>query len=445
MEALMSELHGSPMDAVMVWDEYLQALPATTPDYALRRALVLRRQEKLSRELPWDEHYNPDGGLHRLLESVELDPDDRQTWLDIIERSRKVKSANEAYKIVNQAVARFPDDVEFLLKAIEATSQRGAFKKAAQFADHLLEIDPINTRGKELLTEAHIAHGHKLCRQKKYALAEKEFLAAGGECRNRFLGGRALICLGLLAFLQKKRELGEELLEKSKSQCSSPLMRALLTSVEARLMQCPKIQLNAFDKSLREVSKEAAVAPDECYDLAIREQNSRQDESQSLQHCFRLMKTYFSRAAALSWSPGRAGVLAESWYATSLYPQLKKLASAQLRANSESNYFRFMEIVAISKDGVKPITREVKDELWEIQDEAWYGGDYDFASRIEAFQQKCRLKITLPDNEFEDMEIFKIPNQSGQKTIDNSGQGNKPPFEPGNQLDLLDFLLGDDE
>lgn len=449
MEALMSELDDANSEAIMAWNDYLQALPSNTPDYTLRKALVMRKQAELSKWAPFHEYHNPDKGLHRLLESVELDPDDRQAWLEIIKLSRKTKSATEAYRTVNRAVEQFPDDIEFLLQAIEATSQRGAFKKASKYADRLLEIDPINVRGKELLAKAHIAHGHKLCRQKKYHLAEKEFTTAKGESRNRSLGGRSLICLGMLAFLQKERKKGEELLKKGSTSASSPLMGAILTALEARIFQLPKIQINAFDKSLRETCKDAVLILDECYKLAEWEQNSHLEERRHLTDCFRMMKTYFSRVADLSWSPQKAKVLSEALFATALYPQLKKVVTVQLKTDPANLYFRFMNIIAITRDGTKPMPWEMKEELWEIQDDAWYSGDQTLASRANVLYRKCRIKDPVMDNStdevFKDTEIFKILSKAIENTISNLEPENKPPANPGKQQNLFDFLPGEDE
>jgi len=445
IEALMYELLGEQFDALFVWDDYMEQLPETTPDYSHRKALVLRRQAELFRRLPFHEKYNHDGGLHRLLESVEFDPDDRQTWLDIIRLSRKKKSATQAYRIVNRAVEQFPEDVEFLLEAIKATFQRGAFKKAAGLAERLLKIDPINVQVKVLLARAHIAHGHKLCHLKKYGLAEKEFSRAHETSGSITLAGRSVICLAMLAFLQKDHKKGEALLQQGMNRCFSPLVGSLLAALEARIIELPKARLNAFDQSLRTISQDAVCSKKECYELVVWQQESYKDERPGLIECFRILKSYFTRSAELSWSEKEARQLAEAFYISALYPQLKKLVDRQLKTVPEDLYFRFMKIVAFSRNGTKAVSREFIDELWEIQDQASFTGDLILRARADDLYWKCKQKDSSSDDGVNSADLDNI------FTVLRSAENNRR-FEPKNkessgdieQLDFFDFFGGSD-
>ncbi len=455
--ALFYEVDHQPLEAVEEWDDYLDRLPKNTPDYALRKALVLRKQVELTLQEeppPWtQEGLTKDRVLFRLLKSIELDPDDREVWLQIIETSQVQGSSLKTYRLIDRALEQFPDDIEFLLKAIEASEKRDAFKKAARFANRLLKIDPINTRCKELLANAHFSHGYKLCRQKKYHLAIKEFDAVDSDIRSRTLAGRSIIAHAMLAYVQKQKEKGDALLAESKTYVSSPFMGTLLSAMEVRRMGLPKMRIKDFDKTLRGTSQAADIDLDEFYDIILWQQNSQKEEGKFLKECFLSMKKYFNKALDRSWPPKKARDLAEALAAAELYPQLKKIASSQLAAGTEEDYkfFKYMLIVAQTGNGRKNVTESIIYSLDEIMGIAMFGGDPVLLERVEILYNKCRTNchansgVQIDDSEEEYMkqEFFRMLDRMG-------GMGNPGSGKPGsaeaqrNMLELLDKLDFDD-
>ncbi len=391
LEALNREVNGEPFGAGGAWELYLKSFPIDTPDYDLRRALILRRQADILKRIAPHPEFSSDRGLSYLLASVQLDADDHQVWLDIIQLSRRHKTANEAYRLVNRAVELFPDDIEILLKAIEATAQRGAFKKASRFAERLLEIDPINVQGQQLLAEAHFSHGRKLAAQKKYVLAEKEFSLIDLKNRHRFYGGRAGICLAMLAFAGKDRKKGMELIEKSREYCSSSLVGALLVALEGRLFKIAGPMLREFDKSLRAAAKEG-FEQKECSELGDWLQKSRGEERLALSECVQAMKSYLTRAMKISWSRKEAENIAELLLTAKMYPQLEKFAVGQQDIFIDDLYFEFMQEVGACRDGSKPILWEIKDSLYDMLYEAAGQGNVLLADRIGDFIKNCVVK-----------------------------------------------------
>ena len=422
IEALMSEVHHEPEAAIEAWDEFLQELPSTGNDYALRHALVLRKQAQLCEKLPSYADYDPNNNYAKLLKSVELDPDDRSSWLQIIELSRKHESPVEAYRIVKRALDQFPNDLDILLKTIEASTKRGAFKKAADLAVRLLKKDPINVRGQQLLAECHLAHGHKLYKQKKYSLAEKEFSAIEARSRCCAIGGRSYICLAMLAFARKEHNRGSELLEKSVEFCTSLFMEAFLPVFESRRFGLTKTQYSPFDKKLRAACK-GDIDRDECSFLADWYKRSTGDEQKALKNCFMFMKSYFISAVALPWSREEAADVAQILYMCEFYPQLKKLSFKYTDDETTDSYFDFMGIVAQSHNGKKTISMETKQYLYDLLDKAWFSGDTVLASQIADFSKKCFIfpgeTITnggFCDDDFlrRELEKIRIEFESGQ-------------------------------
>ncbi|MEA3465920.1 MAG: hypothetical protein U9R29_07960 [Thermodesulfobacteriota bacterium] len=438
IEALIAEIAHDLDFALEAWDEFLQRLPSASNDYALRYALVLRKQAQLCETLPSYSEYDSDDGYEKLLKSVELDPDDRDSWLRIIELSHKHEKPAEAYRIVKRALDQFPNDLEILLKTIDATTKRGAFKKAADLAQRLLKKDPINVRAQQLLAECHLAHGHKLYKQKKYSLAEKEFSAIEARSRYRSIGGRSYICLAMLAIATKEHSKGEDLLEKSKEFCTSPLMSTFLAAFESRCFRLPKTN---FDKELRAACKED-IDRDECYFLSDWYKRSVGEERQNLKNCLMIMKSYFISAVALPWSRDEATAIAQTLYSCEFYPQLKKISTKYTQRDPHDSYFSFMEIVAQSHGGKKTISWDTSERLHCLVDEAWFKGDALFAKQVTDFVKKCPVQTEeninsggIYDDGFLLRELEKIRIEFESKQNDNNHTEESLPQT--SQLDLF--------
>ena len=107
--------------------------------------------------------------------SVHADPDDRDGLLKLIARLRDTGRTKERDRWAELAAARFPKDPAALTEALEATAQRGPFRKAAEFAGKLLKIDPINPLARQRMIELRMAHAQAA---RGARLAEKELAEA---------------------------------------------------------------------------------------------------------------------------------------------------------------------------------------------------------------------------------------------------------------------------
>ncbi len=159
--------------------------PEPGSDRALRLALVLRRldsatgiverrsrgavSEELARAVAQD-----------LEESLAYDPDHLETYLRLIRLFLAEGSLKDARRILDQALARWPQDVKLLTAALDAAIATGAFKKATGLARQILKLDPINVGVRERLVSAHLAHARKQIRAARFDLARKELEQAAG-------------------------------------------------------------------------------------------------------------------------------------------------------------------------------------------------------------------------------------------------------------------------
>ncbi|BBA35869.1 uncharacterized protein sS8_3937 [Methylocaldum marinum] len=202
IKALHSEeIRDFPL-ASRYWQEYtilLKNAPAGRNE-PLTQALIFRHVAHLA------EKELPELSIECLEKSLELDPDDKPSYLRLIGLLEQFDDAKAALSWLDRAVKRYPRDPEVLLPAMRAAQRRKAFKKVANYAKTLLEIDPINSDARRLLLEAHLGHARKQMKSKRPDLAEQELAAA----RKLDLQRRSAALLwleGLLAYWQADNEL----------------------------------------------------------------------------------------------------------------------------------------------------------------------------------------------------------------------------------------------
>ncbi len=216
--ALLAAWHAEKQrDPWYVFDAWMSVIhhfqtpdpPAPRTDDALRIALIQRRLDSdlALLDLP------ADMGAETLIEQVRIqlekslyyDPDHRPTYIRLASYYRTQRSLKDARRILEPALRQWSDDVSVLGEAMETALAGGAFKKAAGFAREVLALDPINTRARNQLLDAHLAHARKQYGKGRCDLAEQE-LRAAGEWSN---DDKSEAKLGLLrGFVQEKNGVG---------------------------------------------------------------------------------------------------------------------------------------------------------------------------------------------------------------------------------------------
>lgn len=260
--ALQAEHKGDLYSAETHWLRCIQLLreDTTDPDNALKAALILRHiTDPLVQEvLKYGEQPSPTL-LEYLQTSLELDPTDKATYLNLIALYGKTGHRKVYQQWVDRAITRFPDDNQVLMAAIEAAKGRGAFKKAASYATTLLQRDPINKQARNLLIDAHLAHARKSIKARKYHLAEKELDAADQLARER--DGMIEINRGLLALSQKQQASATHWLKQGVALSDSLLTATLRLWVEAeRLNSAPQgLQTYVHDLDQKTVSADQVM------------------------------------------------------------------------------------------------------------------------------------------------------------------------------------------
>ncbi|TXL14916.1 hypothetical protein BMR05_05530 [Methylococcaceae bacterium HT4] len=192
IKALSFEQDNNFDDAEFYWRLCFNELSDKYSDNSLKRALILRHMAVRESD--------EEGRAELLEESLDYDPGDRQSYLQIIQYySQQSETEKEYKKWLAITLKQFPQDVEVLTQAVKTATRNKTYKKASQYATKILKIDPLNTFAKQILFSSHLAHARGLMREKKYRLVEKEISQAeklniGKVYQKQIRLMRALLC-----------------------------------------------------------------------------------------------------------------------------------------------------------------------------------------------------------------------------------------------------------
>lgn len=234
LQALYAEREHDDSRALRHWQACVDELikDRRNPDHRLMVALILRHMAELAKhgDFGWGQDPEPAAYLEK---SLEFDPEDRETYLNLIAFHKEGDQEKEYHQWVERAVKQFPEDPQVLMAAVATATARKAYKKAAGFAARVLELDPINTKARTVLINSHLAHARKQILAGKYPLAEKELNSAGQLERDNARSGIIEINRGLLAFKQRQRESMQQWLQEGLRLAGSPVLGWLRLAVEA--------------------------------------------------------------------------------------------------------------------------------------------------------------------------------------------------------------------
>lgn len=272
--------HDGPEDIFHAWQaviEHLQrpADPAPGSDNAVRIALIQRRLANTwnlltYRPYHWDEEPLAEWVEQGLERSLHYDPDDQPTHLQLIKHYRDNDRLKDARRVLDLTLARWPNAVAVLSEALETAVASNAHKKAAGFARHVLDLDPINSRARDSLLDAHLAHARKQIGKQRADLTEKELQLAAEWVRGEPAEIKLELVRGFLLLTITDRNAGIASLRTLVSRLGSGIAAQLALTLEAaRHQQDPhyilkqlglkqiktpeKTDLLAFFSKLREV------------------------------------------------------------------------------------------------------------------------------------------------------------------------------------------------
>ena len=463
LKALRAEREDDDLDRTLRdWQGCVDLLRhETDPDSRLMAALILRHMAELLRK--GDDGWDDGEQLRDCLEqSLRFDPDDRDVYLQLAILYKEVDNDKEYHQWVEQAVKRFPDDPLVLLAAVKTATARKAHKKAAGFAARVLELDPINTKARTVLINAHLAHARKLMRADKYALAEKELDSAGQLERDNARTGVVEINRGLLALQQRQRDLGRRWLREGVRLAGSPLLAWVRLAVETLRLKLEPADFQR-DADLSDPRKLNASRTD-LLALAQLLNAYREEEVKDLDTVLEDLEKPLQRTIKALTSEDDLLLICESLHQAPHYGLLEYAATRALEVQPERSLFVYYQIYGRAEGDLDLVKDRDYDRLEQAMERATAAKDHRAATSITRFLSQSPfslpfapkgrgpapmpMPIPIPPKmrrEIEDMrrELERLPPALRDRMLDQILDELPPDdeFPPGVQRALMKMML----
>ena len=463
LKALRAEREDDDLDRTLRdWQGCVDLLRhETDPDSRLMAALILRHMAELLRK--GDDGWDDGEQLRDCLEqSLRFDPDDRDVYLQLAILCKEVDNDKEYHQWVEQAVKRFPDDPLVLLAAVKTATARKAHKKAAGFAARVLELDPINTKARTVLINAHLAHARKLMRADKYALAEKELDSAGQLERDNARTGIVEINRGLLALQQRQRDLGRRWLREGVRLAGSPLLAWVRLAVETLRLKLEPADFQR-DADLSDPRKLNASRTD-LLALAQLLNAYREEEVKDLDTVLEDLEKPLQRTIKALTSEDDLLLICESLHQAPHYGLLEYAATRALEVQPERSLFVYYQIYGRAEGDLDLVKDRDYDRLEQAMERATAAKDHRAATSITRFLSQSPfslpfapkgrgpapmpMPIPIPPKmrrEIEDMrrELERLPPPLRDRMLDQILDELPPDdeFPPGVQRALMKMML----
>jgi len=270
LKALSSQRNGDLHGANYYWKQCITALKTQGPAANFKIALIIRHMAAYAG--------SPDETAQYLIDSLNYDPADRETYLKILQYYDTQTQDAESYKQwLDKAVKQFPRDVDLLSLAIKASTRRKAYKKAVQYADTLLKTDPVNTFAKQVLLSSHLAHARKLIRTKKLHLVEQELRQAESITLGKRYQTLAAVMRGFFVFVAEDKKTGLQLIGNALEKPDDGLFNAhFFLTMEALLLD---LAVAPILKALPPLDKDTVLSKQELLQLTRLIQRYMDDDS----------------------------------------------------------------------------------------------------------------------------------------------------------------------
>ena len=270
LKALICERDRDINGAEYYWQQGITVLKKQGAESAFKIALIMRHiaahQESPEEVITW------------LIDSLDNDPDDRESYVKILTYYERQEQATDTYKEwLDKSIKKFPNDIEILGLAIKAATRNKAFKKATQYAQALLKIDPVNTFAKQVLFTSHLAHARKLIKSKKFHLVEKEIQQAEKIAIGKRYQTQAQLLHGFFVYAGEDKKRGELLITETIQKFNDGVFNTHFhVFMEALLLNLP---IAPFLKLLSPLEKDYLLSQQEIIRLTQLIQQYADDDS----------------------------------------------------------------------------------------------------------------------------------------------------------------------
>ncbi len=400
--ALTCEVGGGLIKAAPHWTRMAHILGGRPAD-KLRAALILRHLA--SRQL---------GGLdkvalERLKQSLDLDPEDRESYLSVIGALRSADDLQQARAWLDRALARFPKDAGVLLEALEVALAGKAFKKAVGLAKQVLELDPINPRVRASIGHAHLSHARKQIKAGNHAAADKELDAAGEWLR-------APVDNATLELLRAISEVDAGGKDDLRIRAAVAAMGGDLVGGFQLLLEAGRL---GFDpaKMLRYCEVDLAAPPAaEAVVAFAHALNAAPDGEQALRAALRPLQKALTKAAKAQYSESDLRLICEALQRRREYTLLNAYAQAALKRWPGKPVFVYYKMVQhVDRPYMMP------DGAWgalqKAAKDARQQGDHRTAQRIDSLLRPAVFGDPFFDEEDDDEDAFDMPPPGDERSV----------------------------
>jgi len=350
LQALTYEHHLDLELAVDMWKRVIASLQKE-PDSAenkLSLALIYRHLAEIIKDVdPYEFIQDIDGDYAAYLQqSLIYDPVDKATYLQLFDCYSDDKKALRQCLI--PALEHCPQDVDILLRAAEFSLECNAFKKTSRYAKDILELDPINSKVRNLLQRAHLSHGRKLCKAGKLELALREFSLAQEQQRSQSHKGTAIICQGLVQILAKDESSGQAMTEHGRQLVGLPCKAWLITAVEGRLMGLPPQQCRKIARQLK-TCNQTNLTKAEFFELLEQFKTYMTQAPVIMKSMIGHVQPLFKKSADLGYTQEESRSLCDYFYHARHFDLLQPFALVAQKYWSSQPIFSFYRLYAKAK------------------------------------------------------------------------------------------------
>lgn len=411
------------------WGQYAQDLEGSAePDAALARSVVYRHMAETAEKVLDVRPRAGDDLVADLLEkSVHADPDDRNGLLKLIARLRDTGRTRERDRWAELAAARFPKDPAALTEALEATAQRGAFRKAAEFAGKLLKIDPINPVARQRMLELRMAHARKKLREGRADLAGKELAEAARHQHRDAPDGALMIVRGLVAVHAGRSEEGWADVDAGVARLGGGVAGWLRVLLEAQALGFQSKDLSPATRQLSAAQSAAPTAAALIAAVGVLNRREFRENAKLSGSGLKAIRPWLKRGADCALSDAEFQTVGETLERLQAFDLLGSYAGAALRQGSGRPLAEFYRIFAAAGGSVNRLTPFQVDNLEDLVEQAMQRKDLHLAYKIMDFLDQGLPPVPfgneddfldLPPGGFFAGSPFDDPDEAGGPAID---------------------------
>jgi tetratricopeptide (TPR) repeat protein len=384
------------------WNQYARELEGSDdPDAALSRSVIYRHMADTAVKALGIRPRAGDDPVADLLEkSVEADPDDRDGVLKLLARLREGGQTKARDRWAELAAARFPDDPAILTEALEAAAQRGAFRKAAEFAGKLLKVDPINPLARQRLIELRIAHARKKLVEGRVDLAGKELAQAARHERRDAPDGALMIVRGLVAVRAGRLEEGWADVRAGVARLGGGVPGWLRAVLEAQALGFQNKDIKPATGELTSAQSADPTTSAVVAALGVLNRREFREDRKLSADGLKAIRHWLKRGAGCALSDAEFQTVAETLERLKAFDLLRAYAEGVFRRGSGRSLAEFYWIVANAKGDANRLTPFDGDRLEDIISGALERKDLHLAYKVMDF-----LDQGMPPMPFDDLDV----------------------------------------